>query len=446
MDMIVSGHAFEGPNFVFFAATAVLIGVYALIITEKVNRAVAALLGGSFLVLIGVLNQKEAIAAIDFNTIGFLAGMMIVVTVARKSGLFEYLAIRAAQVTRGAPYGLMVSLSLVTAVLSACLDNVTTVLLIVPVTIAICGHLKLPVYPYLFTQILASNIGGTATEIGDPPNILIGSATHLTFNDFIVNLAPVVLIVLAAQTLINYIVWGRKLHTTPAARASLMALDAKKQIKNRRMFHTSAIMLVLIVAGFASESFLHLEAATIAIAGGALMLLFDNLPYDAHRQNKNVLGVMRDIEWVTIFFFIGLFIVVGGVEKAGLISYLAVQLTHATGGDLKLTATGILWISALASAIIDNIPFVATMIPLLKDLTPIFGGVVPMEPVWWSLALGACLGGNGTLIGASANLVVAGQAEKSGVRFSFVKFTLMALPMMLMSILVCNVYIMLRYF
>jgi Na+/H+ antiporter NhaD/arsenite permease-like protein len=439
-------HIFVPTSFAFIASAAVLIGVYAFIISETVNRAVIALIGATLAILIGLLSQDEAIAAIDFNTIGFLAGMMIVVAVARKSGLFEFVAIKSAQIARGRAFGIMISMSLTTALLSAVLDNVTTVLLIVPVTFAICSHLKLPVYPYLFAQILASNIGGTATEIGDPPNILIGSATHLSFNHFLVHLGPVAALVMAVQLCINYLVWGRKLHTATEHRAELMALDARREIKDRRMFRISVIMLMLIIAAFALGEHFHIKSATIALLGGALMLLLDNLPYKAHKQNDNILRVLNEVEWITIFFFIGLFVVVGAVEKGGLIAYLADWLSHATGGDMKLTALSILWASAVASAVIDNIPFVATMIPLLKDMAPIFGGVTHMDPVWWSLALGACLGGNGTLIGASANLVVAGQAEKYGVRFGFVKFTLMAFPMMLISIAICHFYIIWRYF
>ncbi|MGB8601935.1 MAG: ArsB/NhaD family transporter, partial [Rhizomicrobium sp.] len=372
----------------FYSATAVLIAVYALIISEKVNRAVAALLGGALLVLIGVLNQDEAIRAIDFNTIGFLAGMMIVVGVARKSGLFEYLAIKAAQIARGNPAGILVSLALITALLSAGLDNVTTVLLVVPVTMGICRHLRVPPYPFLFAEIFASNIGGAATEIGDPPNILIGSTTHLAFNDFLIHMAPVAVIALVVQLIINHLIWGRRLKARPADKAAVMALDAKKEIKDRRMFAISVTMLIAIVAAFAVGEMFHLHAGTIALFGAALMLLIDNLPYKPHRQNENIIGVLKDVEWVTIFFFIGLFIVIGAVEKTGLITMLARELTHATGGDMRLTATGVLWLSALASAIIDNIPFVATMIPLLKDMAPTFGGVTHMEPVWWSLALG----------------------------------------------------------
>lgn len=432
-------------SFAFIGSVATLLVVYVFIIIERLNRAIIALFGATLLIVMGVLSQDEALKAVDFNTIGFLTGMMIVVATARKSGLFEFVAVAAAKAARGAPGGILAALALVTAVLSAGLDNVTTVLLIVPVTMAICAHLKVKPYPFLFTQVLASNIGGTATLIGDPPNILIGSATHLGFNDFVVNLAPVVAVILVLQLIANHLIWGAWLTAAPEQRAVLMGLNAKDEIKDTRMFRWSVAIIALILIGFVIAERYHLHAATIALFGAAIMLILENWPHKAHRQNENVLGVLRDVEWITIFFFIGLFIVIGAVEKAGAISYLAEQLTHATGGNMKLAAGGILWVSAFASAIIDNIPFVATMIPLLKDMAPSFGGG-SIDPLWWSLALGACLGGNGTLVGASANLVVAGMAEKAGVRFSFVKFTLLGMPMMIGSVAISHLYILWRYF
>jgi len=438
-------HAYDMTSFGFIASVAMLGVVYALIIVERLNRAIIALFGAAALIVMGVLTQDEAIHAVDFNTIGFLTGMMIVVAAARKSGLFEYIAVRAAQLAKGSPGGILASLALVTAVLSAGLDNVTTVLLIVPVTIAICGHLKVTPYPFLFTQVLASNIGGTATLIGDPPNILIGSATHLSFNDFVLNLTPVVVVILALQLVVNHLIWGAWLKTAPEHREALMRLNARHQIKDKVMFRFSIAVIAAILVGFVVAEHFGLHAATIALFGAATMLILENWPHPAHAQHDNVLGVLREVEWITIFFFIGLFIVIGAVEKAGAISYLAEQLTHATGGNLRLAAGGILWVSAFASAIIDNIPFVATMIPLLKDMAPSFQGA-NIDPLWWSLALGACLGGNGTLVGASANLVVAGLAEKAGVRFSFLKFTAMGLPMMIGSVAISHLYILWRYF
>jgi Na+/H+ antiporter NhaD/arsenite permease-like protein len=433
-------------SFAFIAASVALVLVYLLVTTEWVNRAVSAMLGAAVLIALGVINQNEAVAAIDFNTVGLLVGMMIMVAVARKSGLFGYAAIAAAQAVRGSPAGILVALALVTAIFSAFLNNVTTILLIVPVTFVVCGQLKLPVYPFLFAEIFASNIGGTATLIGDPPNIMIGSAAHLSFNAFIENVTPIVIVILAAQLAINHIVWGRQMRATPESRAHVMALNAREAIADKRLLRWSLIVLSLTILAFIFEDRLGLQAATIAMFGGALMLLIDNMKLAHSEHAKNVVNALNEIEWVTIFFFLGLFIVVGAVDRAGVLAWMGHLLVQWTGGDVRRAAGGMLWASAILSAIIDNIPFVATMIPLVKGLAPTFGGAAALDPIWWSLALGACLGGNGTLVGASPNLVAAGMAQKEGVEFSFLKFTALAFPMMLASIAICHVYILWRYF
>jgi Na+/H+ antiporter NhaD/arsenite permease-like protein len=438
--------AYDTQAFAFLASAATLVVVYALVVTELVNRAVVAVLGAAALIALGVLNQEQAVRAIDFNTVGLLVGMMVMVAVARKSGLFGYVAIRAAQLARGSPAGILLSLALVTAVLSAFLNNVTTILLVVPVTFLVCGQLKAPVYPFLFAEVFASNIGGTATLIGDPPNIMIGSAAHLSFDDFIVNLTPIVVVVMAMQLAVNHLLWGRSLRASAEGRAHVMALNAPEAIEDRRLLRWSVIVIGLAIAAFAVEDQLHLQAATIAMFGGALMLLIENMPLAHSERTRSVTSALNEIEWITIFFFLGLFIVVGAVEHAGVLAWLAAKLVALTGSDLRLAASGTLWLSAVLSAIVDNIPFVATMIPLIKSLAPSFGGAAAIQPLWWSLALGACLGGNGTLVGASPNLVAAGLAEKAGVEFSFVKFTALAFPMMLASIAVCQIYILCRYF
>jgi Na+/H+ antiporter NhaD/arsenite permease-like protein len=433
-------------SFAFLASTTALVIVYALVITEIVNRAVVAVIGAATLISLGIINQDDAIRAVDFNTLGLLVGMMIMVAVARKSGLFGYVAVKAAQLAHGSPAGILFSLALVTAVLSAFLNNVTTILLVVPVTFLVCGQLKVPVYPFLFAEVFASNIGGTATLIGDPPNIMIGSAARLSFDAFLWNLAPIVVVIFVAQLLVNHLMWGRKLRASPEARAQVMALNAREAIDDRRLLRWSLIVIALTILAFAFEDQLHLQAATIAMFGGALMLLIENIPVAHSEHTRNVTSALNEIEWITIFFFLGLFIVVGGVEHAGVLAWAGNQLVTLTGSNMRLAASGTLWASAVLSAIVDNIPFVATMIPLVKDLAPHFGGEAAIQPVWWSLALGACLGGNGTLVGASPNLVAAGLAEKAGVEFSFVKFTALAFPMMLGSIAICQLYIWLRYF
>jgi Na+/H+ antiporter NhaD/arsenite permease-like protein len=336
-------------------------------------------------------------------------------------------------------------LALVTAFASALLDNVTTVLLIAPVTLVITEQLKVPAYPFLFAEIFASNIGGTATLIGDPPNILIGSATGLTFNDFLVNLAPVILLILLMQLGINHLIWGRKMRVDETDRARVMGFRPVEAINDRALLWKSLFVLGLVIAGFILAHQLHLEPGSIALLGAALLLLLENFGRPAEKQSHGVHQTFGEVEWITIFFFIGLFIIVTGVEHAGLLSLLADALIGVTGGDLTVTTLAILWASAILSALIDNIPFVATMIPVIKNMASTFGGTEGLLPLWWALSLGACLGGNGTLIGASANLTVAGIGERAGVPFRFVPFLLLAFPMMLMSILVSTAYVYLRY-
>jgi Na+/H+ antiporter NhaD/arsenite permease-like protein len=426
-------------------STAILILSYATIMIERVNRAIVALLGAGAVILSGVLTQAQAVAGIDFNTIALLTGMMLIVAIAKRSGMFQYVAIWSAKVARGSPWAMLALLTLVTALASALLDNVTTVLLMAPVTLVITEQLKVPPYPFLFTEIFASNIGGTATLIGDPPNIIIGSATGLSFNDFLANLTPVVLIILAVQIAINHLVWGRKMKVDETARARIMAFKPVEAINDRPLLWKSLFVLALVIAGFVLAHPLHLEPGSIAMLGAALLLLLENLGNSSEHQAHGVHQTFGEVEWITIFFFVGLFIIVAGVEHAGLLSLLADELIHTTGGDLTVTTLAILWASAILSAIIDNIPFVATMIPVIKNMAPTFGGPEGLLPLWWALSLGACLGGNGTLIGASANLTVAGIAERAGVPFRFVTFLLLAFPMMLMSILVSTAYVYLRY-
>jgi Na+/H+ antiporter NhaD/arsenite permease-like protein len=371
--------------------------------------------------------------------------MMVIVAITRQSGIFQFLAIWAAKKVDARPWGILVMISLVTAVTSAFLDNVTTVLLVVPVTLLITEELKVKPYPYLFAMIFASNIGGTATLIGDPPNIMIGSATGLTFNDFAYNLTPVILVIMAATLVPIYFIWGRHLRATPEDRQRVMQFNEYEAITDQRLLKQCLIVIGLVVAGFIFAKWLHLEAATIAIFGAAVLLLLANFGKGPDDQSKHVLEAFNEVEWITIFFFVGLFIVVHGVDSTGLLKLLADKMLGLTGGDMTATAMAILWSSAILSAIIDNIPFVATMIPLIKAMAPNFGGPEGLMPLWWSLSLGACLGGNGTLIGASANLVVAGFAERAGQPIRFVQYTLMAFPIMLLSIAISMVYLYWRY-
>ena len=428
-----------------WVAGGLFVVTYAVVMSERVNRAIVALLAAGLMIFAGILTQDAAIDGVDFNTLGLLTGMMVIVAVTKRSGVFQYLAIWSAKKVQARPWGILVMLTLVTALLSAFLDNVTTVLLIAPVTLLIAEELRVSPYPFLFSEIFASNIGGTATLIGDPPNIMIGSAVDLTFNDFVMNLSPVVLVVLLVTLVPIYLIWGRKMHAEPQYRERVMRFDEREAITDPRLLKQSLSVLGLVLTAFVLAHPLHLEPATIAMFGGALLLLLANWPHGADEQARNVHHAFTEVEWVTIFFFVGLFIVVHGLDSTGLLRMLAEWLAAATGGDLTVTALSILWVSAIASAAIDNIPFVATMIPLIKSMAPTFGGPEGLMPLWWSLSLGACLGGNGTLVGASANLIVAGLAERAGQPIRFVPFLLAAFPLMLLSIVISTAYVYLRY-
>ena len=418
---------------------------YVVVMTEKVNRAIVSLLAAGLMIVLGVLNQEAAIRGIDFNTIGLLIGMMVIVAITRQSGVFQFMAIWAAKKVDARPWGILVMIALVTAVTSALLDNVTTVLLVAPVTLLITEELKVSPYPYLFAMIFSSNIGGTSTLIGDPPNIMIGSATGLTFNDFAYNLLPVIVVIMAVTLIPIYFIWGRHLKAAPEDRQRVMQFNEREAITNQRLLKQCLSVIGLVIGGFVFAKALHLEAATVAMTGAALLLLLANLGRDAERQSKHVLDAFNEVEWITIFFFVGLFIVVHGVDSTGLLKLLADKMLALTGGNLTATSMIILWSSAILSAIIDNIPFVATMIPLIKAMAPTFGGPEGLMPLWWALSLGACLGGNGTLVGASANLVVAGFAERAGQPIRFMQYTLLAFPIMLMSIAISMVYLYWRY-
>lgn len=430
-------------------ATTILVLTYAVIISERFNRAIVALLGAAMVVGSGVLTQEQAIHGIDFNTIGLLTGMMILVGITKECGIFQFLAIKAAKAAKGRPWGILVMLSMVTAVLSAFLDNVTTVLLVAPVTLLIADELKINPYPLLFAEINASNTGGTATLIGDPPNIMIGSATSLTFNDFVIHLAPIALVVFCVTLIPLWFIYGRTMSATPEARARIMAFNEYDAIRNMALLKRCLMVFGLVILGFVSAHSLQMEPATIALGGAALLLLLVTFSMDTEQAGHKVHECFGQVEWITIFFFCGLFIIVTGVEHAGLLQILADWTLSLTAGNFSVTTLTVLWVSAILSAIVDNIPFVATMIPMIKGMLPVFQQAgIPAEQVeglWWALALGACLGGNGTLVGASANLIVAGIAERNGVPFRFLAFLKVAFPLMILQIVFSTVYVWMRY-
>ncbi|MDA8224131.1 ArsB/NhaD family transporter [Desulfosporosinus sp.] len=421
-----------------YIAIIVFIIVYALILSEKVHRTIAALLGGMLLILLGVLAQEKAIEHIDWNTLGLLVGMMIVVGITRRTGVFEYLGLKAVRLAKGEPIRILIALASVTAILSAFLDNVTTVLLIVPIVFSINDKLNLKIMPFLVAMIFASNIGGTATLIGDPPNIMIGSQTHLGFVDFITNLTPVVIVIHVATMAVFYFIYRNEMKVSNELKADLMKIDPLSAIKDSALLKKCLFVLGLILIGFFTHQALDLESATIALSGSVLLMFI---------TKEEPEDILLTVEWPTIFFFIGLFIVVGGLIETGIIDSMAHWAITATAGNFTLTGMLILWFSAIASAFVDNIPFVATMIPLIHQMGDL-GGIsqTGLEPLWWALSLGACLGGNGTLIGASANVIVAGMAEKNGIHIPFIGFMKFAFPLMLLSIFIAMIYLLIFYF
>ena len=439
------------PQALFWIATGIFILAYALIISEKIHKTVVALAGAALMILLGIVTQGEAFHSpelgVDWNVIFLLFSMMVIINIMRPTGIFEYIAIRSAKFARGRPFRIMAIFSLVTAVLSALLDNVTTVLLIAPVTLLICNALELDAVPFLITEALASNIGGTATLIGDPPNIMIASKASLVFMDFIYNLAPVVIVILAAYIVSIKLVFGRRMTVKEELRQRVMAMDEREAIKDPVLIRKSLAVLAFTMAGFVLHGVLHMEPATIALMGAAVLLLISGIREPHH--------VLAEVEWTTLFFFVGLFIVIGGVVKVGLISWMSLKMLDLTQGSLFATSMVVMWFSAFASAFIDNIPYVATMNPLIIDMArqlwPNLQGTALLHhpdlmPLWWSLALGACLGGNGTAIGASANVIIVGMAEKAGRPISFLKFMLYGMPLMIESVVISTIYVWLRYY
>ena len=420
----------------FYISLLIFLGTYGLIIWEKVPRMVVAMTGGVLMILLGFVSQETAISQdIDFNTLGLLIGMMILVAIIRRTGVFEAVAIWAAGIARGRPLRLLWLLAAITALASAFLDNVTTVLLIVPVTLTMTDKLRVNPVPFLIAEILAANIGGTATLIGDPPHIMIGSATGLGFNAFITHLAPVSIVVFLVATGLLMVFYRHDLQGDEERRRNILGLHFQDEIKDWRLLKKSLAVLTLTILGFVGHETLQLESATIALAGAMLLMVIS-------REEPE--DVLRHVEWPTIFFFVGLFVLVGGLKATGVIGELARWGLSITQGRVMATSFLVLWLSALASAFIDNIPFVAAMIPLLQEMGRISG--LNLEPVWWSLVLGACLGGNGTLIGASANVVVAGIAEKNGLVIGFRQYLKIAFPVMLLTILISHGYIYWLYF
>lgn len=413
-------------------ASALFLITYSVIVSDRLHKTLAALGGALAMIVVGVISQEEAFHAIDLNVIFLLVGMMMIANTMSKTGVFTWLAIKAAKIGRGEPLLILILLSVITALASAFLDNVTTVVLMVPIALDIARHLDINPKPFLISQILASNIGGTATLIGDPPNLLVGSAAGLGFDAFLLHLAPVALIILAGYLLVTFLIFRRSLQVDGDRRALVLSIDESSAIHDRPLLTKSLIVLGLTIGGFLIHSVVGLEAATIALLGATILLAWSGL---------SPARALEEVEWATLLFFVGLFIVVEGLVKVGVLEQVGRLALQVTGGDLTLSAMMILWLSAFGSGIVDNIPYTATMIPVVREL----GTQMPVDPLWWSLALGACLGGNATIIGASANIITANMAEKAGVSMKFSEFLRYGLPTTLGSIVVASIYIWLRY-
>lgn len=440
----------------FWTATAIFVAAYALIISEKIHKTKVALFGAALTLITKVLLQHEAFndidLGVDWNVIFLLISMMIIINIMTKTGVFQYVAIKCAKVAKGEPFKIMTLFAVITAVGSAFLDNVTTVLLLAPVTLLIAEQLEINPIPYLITEALASNIGGTATLIGDPPNIMIASKAGLNFMDFIYHLAPAIIVIFIFWMLAWKVIFGKRLHVREELKQRILSLDEREQIKNPKLLKKSVLILGLTIVGFMLHGVFHYEPATVALMGATTLLFV---------SGEEPHSVLAEVEWPTIFFFIGLFIIIGGIVKVGLVADMSramIAVTNPQPQDMAMLSMVMLWFSAICSAVVDNIPFVATMNPLLIDMVHKVYNVdlgmataehirnPAMMPVWWSLALGACLGGNGSPIGASANVIVVGLSEKAGHKISFAQFLKYGLPVMLMTVFLSMIYIYGRYY
>jgi Na+/H+ antiporter NhaD/arsenite permease-like protein len=414
-------------------ALAAFIGTYAAIASDRVDRALAALLGAAIVILLGIVDQESGFGAVDWNVIFLLLGMMLIAGVLRRTGVFGWLAIRTVRIARGEPLAILLLLSGVIAVLSAFLDNVTAIVILIPVTLYIATTLGLSPIPFILAEVLASNIGGTATLIGDPPNILIGSAAGLTFGDFLANLTPVIVVVFAAFAVAMATIFRGHMSVTPEVRAAVLAIDESEFITDHRLLRVSLLVLAVTIVGFLFAAAIDQRPATIALLGATALLLLT-------RQDPEEL--LREIDWSTLLFFVGLFVVVEGLVATGVITALGELLVDITGGDQTVTTLGLLWVSGIASALVDNIPYTATMIPVVQQLGT---AGIEVEPLWWALALGACLGGNATIVGASANVVAANAAARAGHPISFGQFLRVGGVVALLSLAISTAYVWLRY-
>ncbi len=440
----------------FTLATLIFVVSYVLIVSEKVHKTKVALFGAGLVLITKILTQDQALRdaemGVDWNVIFLLISMMVIVNIMKKTGVFEFFAVKAAKLSRGRPIAIMVIFAVVTAIGSAFLDNVTTVLLLAPVTLLIAEQLEVDPVPFLITEALASNIGGTATLIGDPPNIMIASKAGFEFTDFLIHLTPIIIIIMIVWLSLWAVIFRKSLKVDEEKRKRILSLNESELIRDKKLLIKSGIVLGLTILGFICHGALHYEAATVALGGAGLLLFI---------SGEDPEEVLSSIEWPTLFFFMGLFIIIGATVKVGLIEMMSdkmITLTNPSKDNMMTLSLVMVWFSSIASAIVDNIPFVATINPLLIDMaSKVYdvANIAPgseilrsaaMEPVWWSLALGACLGGNGSAIGASANVIVVGLSEKAGHKITFMRFFKYGAPVMLLSIILSTIYIYLRYY
>lgn len=434
---------FITTHWAFTVSLIIFIVTFGLIITEVIPSVIAAMSGGLLMIAVRIMSEEKAFESIDLGTVFLLIGMMMIVHITSETGVFQWIAIKMGKIAKGEPFIIMALLIVATAVLSAFLDNVTTVLLIAPVSIMIAEQLEISPVPFLIAEAMASNIGGAATLIGDPPNILIGSKAGLTFNDFIVNSSPIIIINLIVFLVTMWFIFGRKMKVSRDLKARILELDTSRAITNKKLLKKSIFVLTLVILGFFTHGLTGLSPAIIAISGGLLLLLLSG-----HKPAD----VLKHMEWDTIFFFIGLFMLVQGVVEVGAIKMLANGAMNLTNGDLKITSMLILWMSGILSSFVNNVPYAVTIIPMIKEMIPQIQGINPAltqtviaNALWWPLVLGACLGGNGTLVGASANVICAGMGTKSGYKISFMQFTKYGMLIMFQSMIISSIYIWVRY-
>lgn len=422
-------------------AIAVFVVAYGLIASDRINKTLVALCGAGIVVAVGLLSSDDVFysreTGIDWDVIFLLLGMMIIVSVLRQTGVFEYVAIWAAKRAKGSPLRIMILLVLVTAVASALLDNVTTVLLMAPVTLLVCDRLEINPAPFLIAEVLASNIGGASTLVGDPPNIIIASRASLTFNDFLVHMAPIVVIVMVVFVVMLPRLFRGSFDVNPERVADVMALNEREAIRDRALLIKCGVVLVLVFTAFIAHGVLHVEPSIVALLGAGALILISRLERSDY---------LSGVEWETLLFFVGLFIMVGALVKTGVVDQLARAATEATGGNALLTVMLILGVSAPVSGVIDNIPYVATMTPIVSELAAGISDPTHSQALWWALGLGADFGGNLTAIGASANVVMLGIARRADCPISFWEFTRKGAVVTAVSIALSAIYLWLRYF